>query len=186
MPAIECVIQSVADLKPLLKRSFSTGRWPLAWNYAGRGRQKNLLFYLGLDRLAQQQGPSSEERSHWWILTNPLYGRRCHTTVQNISSSVEFWESPETRIHVENYECQGSKACWWADQGNLLPYVCANASSVLMILRGWYPLPYCTSNSSDALLMKVNHRRKASHITLTTLPNITQRYNPPTAALHCP
>ena len=33
----------------------------LASNYAGRGRQKNLLFHLGIHRLAQQQQEASSE-----------------------------------------------------------------------------------------------------------------------------
>ena len=59
--------------------------------------------------------------------------------------------------------------------------VCSHCSStiikqwLLVILSwGWHPsLPYCTSNTSDASLMKVNHRGKAS-------------YNPPKCCLVLP
>ena len=66
----------------------------------------------------------------------------------------------------------------------LMSKVCSHCSStiikqwLLVILSwGWHPslpsLPYCTSNTSDASLMKVNHRGKAS-------------YNPPKCCLVLP
>ena len=129
MLSIECVIQSPADLKPLLKRSFSRWGAGLAWNYAGRGRQKNLLLYLRLHRCLaqQQQETSSEELPLMNSDKSPQWPAMPHNSAKHFLLT-KILRTPPHWNFWQTLNVKGSTASWWADQGNLclmfVPTVC--------------------------------------------------------------
>ena len=156
----------------LLKRAGTPWRsfgawWPLAWNYAGRGWQKNMLLYLQLHRLVQQQGPLQRRRltdEFWQIPSMPLPAPRCQTNIFSI-----FW----LRFRQIAIKRQNQRPMFtWCPKFVLTAHPPLSSNGSLWSWAGdgphppppsLLPLPYCTSNTSDASLMKVNHRGKASY-----------------------